>query len=162
MARSWRGAEPGEHVVQTSRLGGVGGGAAGVGDCPGLCVRGQQPLGVAAHPLPPGLGCPVGGERTSTGGPWQPHSVRQVLVSRHVTEIRVFRGQDFGEGGWPAITDRGVWNEAQDRRAYRASAHPCRRFRFYLLRGLVMCKKCGAAMAGSPRNAAPHLCVPSA
>ncbi len=100
------------------------------------------------------------GERTATGGPWQVHSVRTVLKSRHVTGIRVLRGQDFGEGDWPAIIDRGTWTEVQDRRAYRASAHPCRQFRFYLLRGLVMCGKCGSPMAGSPSNTIPtYVCA---
>ncbi|MCA1673872.1 MAG: zinc ribbon domain-containing protein, partial [Actinobacteria bacterium] len=63
-------------------------------------------------------------------------------------------GQDFGEGDWPAIIDRGTWTEVQDRRAYRAPAHR-RPFRFYVLRGVVMCKRCGTPMAGCMSNTTP-------
>jgi hypothetical protein len=44
----------------------------------------------------------------------------------------------------------------QDRRAYGASAYLRRSFRFYVLRGLVMCKKCGKPMAGSANRNAPY------
>ncbi|MBV8994709.1 MAG: zinc ribbon domain-containing protein, partial [Pseudonocardiales bacterium] len=77
------------------------------------------------------------------------------ISSRHVTGIRVFRGRDFGDGDWPVIIDRGTWVEAQDRRAYRAAAR-ARPFRFYVLRGLVMCKQCGKPMAGSATNHKPY------
>jgi Recombinase len=77
------------------------------------------------------------GEVTGSGKPWQPYAVRSVLDSRHVTAIRVFRGEDAAEGDWPPIIDRGTWAEVQERRAYSASAHDRRGWRFYLLRGLV-------------------------
>jgi hypothetical protein len=96
---------------------------------------------------------------TGSGKPWQPYAVRSVLDSRHVTGIRVFRGQDAGEGDWPAIIDRGTWAEVQERRAYRASAHDRRGWRFYLLRGLVVCKKCGWRMAGCTSKDAAYLCA---
>jgi DNA invertase Pin-like site-specific DNA recombinase len=99
------------------------------------------------------------GEVTSEGNPWQPHAVRGILKSRHLTGIRVFRGQDFGDGDWPVIIDRGTWTEAQDRRVYRASAHESRASRFYLLRGLVMCKKCGMHMAGNRCKAPSYMCT---
>jgi DNA invertase Pin-like site-specific DNA recombinase len=93
---------------------------------------------------------------TAQGCRWMPESVHAVVSSRHVTGIRVFRGQDFGDGDWPVIIDRGTWTEAQDRRAYRASAYRARPFRFYLLRGLVMCKKCAKPMAGAMNNHKPY------
>ena len=99
------------------------------------------------------------GEVTAGGNPWQPHSVRGILKSRHVTGIRVFRGRDFGDGDWPVIIDRGTWTEVQDRRAYRASAHDSRASRFYLLRGVVMCKKCGTHMAGCMSNKPAYMCT---
>lgn len=89
----------------------------------------------------------------------QPYAVRSVLDSRHVTGIRVFRGLDAGQGDWPAIIDRGTWTEVQERRAYRSSAHDRRGWRFYLLRGLVVCKKCGWRMAGSASKDACYLCA---
>jgi site-specific DNA recombinase len=74
------------------------------------------------------------GVPTAQGCHWALQSVRAVVSSRHVTGIWVFRGQDFGDGNWPVIIDRGTWTEAQDRRAYRASPS-ARPFRFYLLQG---------------------------
>jgi site-specific DNA recombinase len=99
------------------------------------------------------------GAVTGSGTLWQPYAVRSVLDSRHVTGIRVFRGQDAGEGDWSAIIDRGTWSEVQERRVYRASAHDRRGWRFYLLRGLVVCKKCGWRMAGSTSKDACYLCA---
>jgi DNA invertase Pin-like site-specific DNA recombinase len=99
------------------------------------------------------------GEVTVSGKPWQPYAVRSVLSSRHVTGIRVFRGQEVGEGDWPPIIDRGTWREVQERRSYRSLAHDRRGWRFYLLRGLVVCKKCGWRMAGSTSKAASYMCA---
>ncbi|MGH3798963.1 MAG: recombinase family protein [Pseudonocardiaceae bacterium] len=100
------------------------------------------------------------GERTRNGKLWQADLVRELLGSRYVTGIRVFRGEDFSEGDWPAIIDRGMWNEVQERRAYRASASASRSsFRLYLLRGLVMCKRCGLLMRGTTNRGIPtYLC----
>jgi site-specific DNA recombinase len=99
------------------------------------------------------------GELTVSGVAWQPYAVRAVLSSRHVTGIRVFRGEEAGEGDWPAIIDRGTWAEVQERRSYRASAYDRRGWRFYLLRGLVVCKRCGWRMAGSTSKDAYYLCA---
>jgi len=99
------------------------------------------------------------GAPAAGGGLWHPASVRRMLRSRHVTGIRVFRGEEFGEGDWPAIIDRGTWAEVQDRSAYRASAYVYRSSRFYLLRGLVVCKKCGTHMSGSRGRAPSYLCT---
>jgi len=93
---------------------------------------------------------------TAQGCRWLPESVHAVVSSRHVTGIRVFRGQDFGDGDWPVIIDRGTWTEAQDRRAYRASAYRARPFRFYVLRGLVMCKTCAKPTGGAMNNHKPY------
>ncbi|MCA1673741.1 MAG: recombinase family protein, partial [Actinobacteria bacterium] len=83
---------------------------------------------------------------------WTDSSVRVLLRSRHVAGIRVFRGEDYGRGAWPAIVEEGLWREVQDRMAYRAAAITNRATRFYLLRGLVVCKRCGTTMSGSRNN----------
>ncbi|GGW55152.1 recombinase family protein [Streptomyces xantholiticus] len=90
-------------------------------------------------------------ERTALGRGWNSFNVRAILDSRHVAGIRVFRGEELGQGEWPAIIPRGTWDEAQERRSYRTAAswgqrapkHP------YILRGLVVCKGCGNRMGGS-------------
>ncbi|MET7618365.1 recombinase family protein [Streptomyces sp. NPDC005408] len=88
---------------------------------------------------------------TALGKGWNSFNVRAILASRHVAGIRVFRGEELGQGEWPAIIPRGTWDEVQERRSYRTAAswgkyapkHP------YILRGLVVCKRCGNRMGGS-------------
>ncbi|WP_405917991.1 recombinase family protein [Streptomyces sp. NBC_00728] len=90
-------------------------------------------------------------ERTALGREWNADSVRALLDSHHVAGIRVFRGEEVGRGQWPAIINEGLWQEVRDRRTYRAPAVSSsqKENRFYLLRGIVMCKRCGVRMAGS-------------
>ncbi|WP_436786993.1 recombinase family protein [Yinghuangia sp. YIM S10712] len=90
-------------------------------------------------------------ERTALGHSWNDYTVRAVLNNRHVAGIQVFRGEEIGDGDWPAIIERSLWTEVQARRqsirsAYTAGSAPKR---FYLLRGLVTCKACGTHMGGS-------------
>lgn len=89
---------------------------------------------------------------TVTGAPWNVVSVRRILKSPHVTGLLVFHGEVVGEGDWPAIIDRGTWEEVQERRTYRASAHKQRPHKFFLLRGLVTCTKCGRRMSGTRKG----------
>ncbi|MGH3686085.1 MAG: recombinase family protein [Pseudonocardiaceae bacterium] len=63
------------------------------------------------------------GEVRVSGKPWQPYAVRLVLSSRHLTDIRVFRGQKWGRRGLVADYRPGHWTEVQERRSYRSSAH---------------------------------------
>jgi hypothetical protein len=65
-----------------------------------------------------------------------------VLASRHGPVSGRVSGPGGWGGDWPPIIDRGTWREVQERRSYRASAHDRRGWRFYLLRGLVLCKQC--------------------
>ena len=90
------------------------------------------------------------GEKTAYGKTWEQASVRALLDSHHVAAIRVFRGEERGQGNWPAIIDRGQWDEVHQLREYRATKDRPRRQarRYYLLRGLVTCT-CGQRMAGS-------------
>ncbi|WP_458086949.1 recombinase family protein [Streptomyces malaysiensis] len=90
------------------------------------------------------------GETTTYGKTWEQWSVRSVLDSHHVAGIRVFRGKELGQGNWPAIIDRGQWDEVRQLREYRAAKDRPKREarRYYLLRGLVTCT-CGQRMAGS-------------
>jgi DNA invertase Pin-like site-specific DNA recombinase len=90
--------------------------------------------------------------RTAQGRHWSAPRVRELLGNRHVTGIRVFRGEEIGDGEWPPIIDRGTWLEAKARRGYRAAtwtADAARPQRFYLLRGLVTCTGCGKTMGGA-------------
>lgn len=92
------------------------------------------------------------GEPTALGNEWNDYTVRAVLKNRHVAGIQVFRGEEVGDGDWPAIIERGLWDEVQAlRKTIRSATSPTRAGtpRYYLLRGLVTCKKCGTNMGGS-------------
>ncbi|MFF2364482.1 recombinase family protein [Streptomyces sp. NPDC058122] len=91
-------------------------------------------------------------ERTALGREWNADSLRAILDSHHVAGKRVFRGKEVGGGQWPAIIKEGLWQEVRDRRTYRATAVPSSQEennRFYLLRGIVMGKRCGVRKAGA-------------
>ncbi|MGH7106223.1 MAG: recombinase family protein, partial [Acetobacteraceae bacterium] len=97
---------------------------------------------------------------TAQGRKWHEQTIRQQLDSRHVVGIRTFRGQELGRGVWPAIITEGMFREAQERRAYRAAAHNAALIdkRFYVLRGIVVCKRCTVHMSGSKGNSPQYLC----
>src|SRR5205807_1569333 len=71
---------------------------------------------------------------------------------RHVAGINVHQGQEIGAGKWPAIIPRAEWDFAQELLTFRSSAtqkqSESRKRRTYILRGLVVCGKCGTTMAG--------------
>ncbi|MDJ0341387.1 recombinase family protein [Streptomyces sp. H10-C2] len=88
---------------------------------------------------------------TSKGKTWGPENVRNLLSSNFVAGIRIHRGEEVGPGSWPAIIDRGQWDEVQQQRTHRAARIEKERKRpdrYYLLRGVVTCT-CGMRMAGT-------------
>lgn len=97
---------------------------------------------------------------TALGKTWGPDTVRALIDSRHVAGIRMFRGEEHGVGNWPAIIDRGQWDEAQEKRKFRAerSAEKNKPTRYYLLRSVVMCT-CGRTMAGSSGSVPEYRCT---
>jgi site-specific DNA recombinase len=86
------------------------------------------------------------------GGTWTETSIRRQLRCKHVAGINVFRGEEIGTGKWAAIITRPEFDFAQELLAFRSVAaqkqRDARTRRTYILRGLVMCGKCGTAMAG--------------
>ncbi len=90
---------------------------------------------------------------TAKGAAWTEAAVRRQLRNRHVAGICVHRGQEIGAGRWPAIITRTEWDFAQELLTFRSAAARDERSRknaprSYILRGLVVCGKCGTAMAG--------------
>ena len=94
---------------------------------------------------------------SARGKQWTIRQVLKLLDSHHVAGIRIFRGAEIGPGIWPGIIDPAMFREVQERRAYR-SAITREKYgtkRFYLLRGLVWCTKCGRRMPGRPDSGRP-------
>jgi site-specific DNA recombinase len=74
-------------------------------------------------------------------------------MDTRVAAMAVHRGQEIGIGKWPAIITRAQWDFTQELLAFRSSAARSEQAkrkapRTYILRGLVMCGKCGTVMAG--------------
>jgi DNA invertase Pin-like site-specific DNA recombinase len=98
---------------------------------------------------------------TALGHKWSDQSVRQLLDCPHVAGIRVFRGEELGRGNWPAIISEGLFREAQKRRERRAAVWSKTQVnkRYYLLRGIVFCKRCTVHMSGSMGNSPQYACA---
>ncbi|MFF3653848.1 recombinase family protein [Streptomyces olivochromogenes] len=107
-------------------------------------LDGESPLGIAQDLTARGV-------KTSKGKTWQPENVRHLLSSNFVAGVRIHQGEEVGTGTWPAIIDRGQWDEVQRFREYRAARSrdkQKRPTRYYVLRGVVTCA-CGARMGGT-------------
>jgi site-specific DNA recombinase len=89
------------------------------------------------------------GITTAKGKAWTSDSIRKILDSRHVVGIRVHRGEEIGTGTWPTIIDRATWDLAREMREFRNATHDTRANRYYLLRGAVICSRCGTNMCGN-------------
>lgn len=118
-------------------------------------LKGQSPSAIALILHKRGI-------KTVYGKEWSQGTVRALLDSRHVAGIRMHQGEEVGPGKWPAIIDQGTWEETRARREYRSAVHETNLElrRFYLLRGLVMCSRCGTLMSGTKVGGVPsYLCT---
>ena len=93
------------------------------------------------------------GVTTSKGGMWDGGRIRDLLSHEYLAGIRVHRGEVVGMGQWPAIIDRATWDLAQEMKQFRSAAYTpqdddSRPRRFYLLRGVIVCGRCGTSMSG--------------
>ncbi|MFJ6212067.1 recombinase family protein [Streptomyces sp. NPDC092296] len=120
-----------------------------------LYLKGKNPYAIALILHKRGI-------KTVYGKEWTQGTVRALLDSRHVAAIRMHRGEELGPGNWPAIIDAGTWAETRARREFRSQVHQTNLElrRFYLLRGLVMCGRCGTLMSGTKIGNSPaYLCT---
>ncbi|MDQ2813482.1 MAG: recombinase family protein [Actinomycetota bacterium] len=89
---------------------------------------------------------------TARGNAWSEAAIRRQLKNTRVAGIAVHRGKIIGKGKWPAIISRPQWDFAQEMLTFRSSAaqeqRETRKRRTYILRGVVICGKCGSTMAG--------------
>jgi site-specific DNA recombinase len=96
------------------------------------------------------------GTPTAKGKAWTESSIRRQLKNTHVAGIATHHGQEIGVGKWPAIITRQQWDFAQELLQFRSVAAQKKRDakqpRTYMLRGLVVCGKCGTTMAGCSGN----------
>lgn len=94
------------------------------------------------------------GARTSTGGLWQPISLRRLLLNPRIAGLRTYRGKETGEGNWAPIlsatTQQALARLLNDpsRRQNRTDTGR----RYLLTGGLVMCGLCGQPLHSQPSN----------
>jgi hypothetical protein len=109
-------------------------------------TQGETPWAIAAELNKRGV-------PTAKGKVWDETGVRRLLHGKHVAGINTRNGEEIGIGKWPAIIARPQWEFTQELLMFRSAAAQAARDtrprRTYLLRGLVVCGKCGTAMAGS-------------
>jgi site-specific DNA recombinase len=108
-------------------------------------ISGEKPYAIAVDLNNRGI-------KTAKGCAWSETSIRRQLRNTRVAGIAVHQGREIGVGKWPAIIDRAQWDFAQELLAFRSAAaqkqREARNRRTYILRGLVICGKCGTTMAG--------------
>jgi site-specific DNA recombinase len=92
------------------------------------------------------------GIKTAKGNAWSEAAIRHQLRNTRVAGIAVHHGREIGVGKWPAIISRAQWDFVQELLTFRSAAaqkqRDTRNRRTYILRGLVICGKCGTTMAG--------------
>jgi site-specific DNA recombinase len=89
---------------------------------------------------------------TTKGSNWQSTTLRYILVNPRIAGLSTYHGEVVGKANWPAIITR-----PQSERIRALVADPSRRhndgvFRWYLLKGLVRCGRCGARLLGTPKR----------
>jgi DNA invertase Pin-like site-specific DNA recombinase len=103
----------------------------------------------------------TGNVPTRRGNRWSGATVRQVLMAWRNAGVAVYKGEPVGEGAWPAIVDRDVFDGVR-----AVLTQPGRRIggtssgRKHLLSGIAVCGKCSHTMgsAKSTDGRAVYVC----
>ncbi|MFH5822268.1 recombinase family protein [Georgenia sp. AZ-5] len=91
------------------------------------------------------------GITTSTGGTWTTTTLRRVLQNPRLAGRAVYRGQDMGEGAWPAILEPETFARLEETlRDPRRRTAPDTTARKHLLSGLARCGVCEQPLYASP------------
>jgi site-specific DNA recombinase len=92
------------------------------------------------------------GHVTTFGRPWGPASLRPVLLNARNAGIRVYDGEEIGQGKWEAIVPEETWRAAvrllKDPARYKGGKGPTPR---NLLTGIATCGKCGGPIKANVR-----------
>lgn len=94
------------------------------------------------------------GFETRRGGPWVPGSIKAILTNARYAGRSLYKGEDVGDGEWPALVGLDQFLAVQARFAVQARA-PRARARKYLGSGVYLCE-CGetvwasSTVAGKP------------
>ena len=83
-----------------------------------------------------------------------------MLLSPRNAGLRTFRRQVVGEGGWPAIVDREIWQAVTDRLSDPGRRYGPSRARRHLLSNIAVCGACGNGLGSgvNSRGALIYTC----
>lgn len=127
--------------------------AALVRDLSHRIVRGESLRGIVADLNARGVPSPM-------GKLWGKTMLKHLVIRERNVGLRVHRGEVVGEGGWPAILERGLWEQVR-----AILADPGRRTSTgstatHLLSGIATCGVCGGPMrAGMSRQTPSYRCA---
>jgi site-specific DNA recombinase len=111
-------------------------------------VRGESLRGIVADLNARGVPSP-------SGKPWAKNLLRHVVLRERNVGLRVHRGEVVGQGDWPPILDRGLWEQVRavlsdpSRKTSTSSAA------VHLLSGIARCGVCGGPMRASLNRTVP-------
>jgi len=118
--------------------------AAAIRDVAGRVLAGASLVSVCADLNDRGI-------LTPTGGRWQQGPMRRLLMSARLSGQREYRGEVVADAVWPAILSR-EQTAALQRLLGDPSRSTRRIARGYLLKGLLRCTDCNAALVARPRT----------
>lgn len=91
------------------------------------------------------------GHRTSADGPWQPFSLRDLLLNPRIAGLRVYKGTTYS-GNWDPLIPEETWRALVDllNNAERRTTESV--VRKWLLSGFATCGQCGAVIRSGGRS----------
>jgi site-specific DNA recombinase len=89
------------------------------------------------------------------GQQWEKIKVRAVVLRERNVGLRVHRGEVVGEGTWPPILDRTLWEQVRAVLADPARRTSTSSSAVHLLSGLARCGVCGGSMRASLNRQTP-------
>lgn len=87
------------------------------------------------------------GVTTASGSTWQGVHLRSALTKPAVAGLLVYRGEVVGDAPWPAILERGTWEQVCLELSSR-TPRSSNQLRFWLS-GILLCSKCNAPLRGN-------------
>ena len=111
-------------------------------------VRGESLRGIVADLNARGVPSPTGKE-------WGKTMLRHIVTRERNVGLRVHHGQVVGQGEWPAILDRGLWEQARAVLTDPARKTSTSSAAVHLLSGIARCGVCGGPMRASQNRTVP-------
>jgi len=87
---------------------------------------------------------------TTTGRPWSVSTLSARLANPAYAGIKVYRGEEMGQGDWEPIVSRETWSAFKTTRNRRRKPENWTNRAKYLLSGIALCGVCGGRLLARP------------